>query len=74
MFGGSRDEGTLPEQILKLYRDLQCWKNPKRRYEELMQSLRLDDCTDMAQTAIISCASCASGSNAWRARWTPAAG
>ena len=50
MFGGSRDEGTLPEQILKLYRDLQCWKNPKRRYEELMQSLRLDDCTDMAQT------------------------
>ncbi len=50
MFGGNRDDRELPERIEKLYGDLQCWKDPKRRYEELMQSLRLDDCTDMAQT------------------------
>lgn len=45
-----RDDAVLVGLIGKVFRDLQCWQNPKQRFLQLRQSLDLSDCADLGQT------------------------
>ena len=50
MLGAGRDDMQVSKLIYKVYESVQCWAEPKKRIEQLRQSIYVENCDDPVQT------------------------